>query len=78
MRILITAAMLIACGTTETKTTTTEVEEVETTEATTETPIDVVDEEAKRLKREAAEFNAEGETFTTEDDNVDGFEENSE
>ena len=80
MRTLMIATMFVACNTTDTTETeaTTETEQTETSGTTTETPVDVVDEEVKRLKREAAEFNAEGETFTTEDNSVDGFEENSE
>ena len=72
--------MLVACNTTDTTETeaAVETEQTETLGATTETPVDVVDEEAKRLQREAAELNAAGETFTTEDNNVDGYEENSE
>jgi len=80
MRTLIIATLIVACNTTDTTETetTAETEQTETSGTSIETPVDVVDEEAKRLKREAAEFNAEGETLTTEDNSVDGFEENSE
>ena len=80
MRTLMIATMIVACNTTDTTETeaTAVTEQTETLEATTEAPVDVVDEEAKRLKREAEQFNANGETLTTEDNNVDGSEENSE
>lgn len=67
MRILITAAALVACGTPETKTTTTDVEQTENVENTFTQPIDVVDEEAKRLQElESTNFDAENENITTE------------
>jgi hypothetical protein len=59
MRNLIIATMLVACNTTDT----TETEAAETTDqtqttnTTTETPVDVVDEEAKRLEREGSKTN---------------------
>ena len=73
------ATILVACNTTETTEaeTTTETEQTETSGTSTETPVDVVDEEVKRLEREAAEFNAESEMLTTENNNTDGFEENA-
>ena len=50
-----TAVLLVACGTTETtetEATTTEATEAQTTETTFTSPVDVVDEEVRRLERE--------------------------
>ncbi len=68
------ATMLVACNTNDT-TETEDATEFEQVEATVVAPVDVVDEEAKQLKQERSDFNTEGETFTTEDNNVDDFEE---
>jgi len=74
MRTLIIATMLVACNTTDTTETeaATDAEQIQNTVAV---PVDVVDEEAKQLKQEHSDNNIEGENFTTEDNNIDDFEE---
>jgi hypothetical protein len=73
MRTLIVATLLIACGDTETKTTTTDFVETETTTETTqttettesqETPVDVVDEEIRRLENEGKTVTLENRSTT--------------
>ena len=63
-----TAVLLIACGTTETtetEATTTEATETQTTETTFTSPVDVVDEEARRLERESTNTNSDFNTVQT-------------
>lgn len=68
MRNLMTAVLLVACGateTTETEATTTETVQTEATEATFTPPVDVVDEEVRRLERENANTNSDFNTVET-------------
>jgi len=67
--------MLVACNTTDTTETeaATDAEQIQNTVAV---PVDVVDEEAKRLKQESPDINTEGDAFTAENNNVEDFEEN--
>ena len=74
MRNLMIATLLVACNTNDTTETEAATETVQT-ENTAVAPVDVVDQEAKQLKQQRSDFNTEGETFTTEDNNVDDFEE---
>ena len=74
MRNLMIATLLVACNTNDTTETEAASETVQT-ENTAVAPVDVVDQEAKQLKQQRSDFNTEGETFTTEDNNVDDFEE---
>ena len=71
MRTLAIAAILVACNTTETTETEAAVEETvetENTETMFTTPVDVVDEEAKRLQSlENTNFSGDQQNFTTED-----------
>ena len=65
MRILMTAALLIACGDTETTETEESVTETQTTETTVTPPVDVVDEEVRRLKQENTNTNTGFNTVQT-------------
>ena len=80
MRTLAIAAILAACNTTdttETEAAATETVPAETTETETTLtpPVDVVDEEAKRLQRlENTNFDGENENLTAEDNNFEEVE----
>ncbi len=68
MRTLAIATILVACNTTETtetEATSTEAVQTEATETTFTPPVDVVDEEVRRLERENANTNSDFDTIET-------------